>query len=397
MQKNIFLADYLQISNIFCNFASLFIANEYITTFLQHYKIATTDMTNSQIAINSQNTKLERQSNFEFLRILSMVGVLLNHTLQNLWNIHVPEITWENECRIFLMNWAILGVNCFIMISGYFSIKLSWRRIIRFYLQCFFYMAFFVAISAIINHSVTLYDISKIIFVCSKSGYFISCYFALMLLSPILNKISKSLTDNQMRFALLIMLIVDVYFGYMHQIKEIAAEGYELVHFITIYMIGSYIARTPVKHAQWGWYLFVFLLLMTVFHIIKMRFFPISIIYSLHYNSPCLIVAPILMFLWARTWHIQSKAVNWFAGGVFGVYLIQCNHYFEPYYWPIMKAVRDLGPWYVTPLLVTIASAAFFCIFVIFEKLRDAIFKPLENRIADIVSKKVHVESLDSI
>ena len=324
-----------------------------------------------------------RQSNFELLRIVCMAGVLLNHTLQNLWNIHVPEVTWDNECRIYLMNWAILAVNCFIMISGYFTIRLSWRGLIRYYLQCLFYMALFVGVSAIIHRTVTPHDLAKVIFAGSENDWFIRCYFALMLVSPLLNKAVRALTDAQMKLVLALVLVVDVYFGYMHQTKEVAAEGYELVHFATVYLIGNYIARTHVNRAPWGWILAAMLAVMTGLHIIKMHFFPISVIYSLHYNSPCLIVASVMMFLWARTWRVESPAVNWFAGGVFAVYLIHCNPYISPYYWQLLKAVRDFSPWYTTPLLLIAASAALFCAFVLFDKLRAALFKPLENKIAD--------------
>lgn len=324
-----------------------------------------------------------RQSNFELLRILSMAGVMLNHTLQNLWNIHVPEVTWDNECRIFLMNWAILAVNCFIMISGYFTIKLTWRGVVRYYLQCLFYMALCVAVSAVVNHSVGLSDIARVVFAASEGDWFIRCYFALMLVSPLLNKAIHAMTDSEMRLSLVLMLIVDVYLGYMHQVKEVAPEGYELVHLATVYLIGSYISRKPVSRLPWGWLLMGMLLLMTGLHIVKMRFFPISVIYSLHYNSPCLIVASVMMFLWARTWQLQNKAVNWFAGGVFAVYLIHCNPYISPYYWQLMKAVRDFGPWYVTPLFVAGASAAMFCTFVMIDKLRARVFRPIEHKLAN--------------
>lgn len=329
-----------------------------------------------------------RQSNFELLRIACMAGVLLNHTLQNLWNIHTPDITLANECRIFLMNWAILAVNCFILISGYFTIELSWRRVVRYYLQCFFYMALFVAISAIIHHAISFHDIAKIVFAGSENDWFIRCYFALMLIAPFLNKALQAMNTQEMRLSLTLVLIADVYFGYMHQVKEVASEGYELVHFATIYTIGHYISRADINHAPWGWRLLGMLILMTGLHMLKMRFFPISVIYSLHYNSPCLMIASVMMFLWARSWHIQSKTINWFAGGVFAVYLIHCNAYFSPYYWHFMKAIRDIGPAYLTPLMLFGASALFFCVCVLFDKLRAGIFRPLEAKIADKIASK---------
>jgi len=204
--------------------------------------------------------------------------------------------------------------------------------------------------------------------------------------SPMINKALQAMTDKEMKFSIVLALVVDVYFGYMHQVKEVAPEGYELVHFVTIYMLGNYISHTEIKRVSWGWLLLGMLVLMTGLHIIKMRFFPISVIYSLHYNSPCLLIASTMMFLWAKTWKLQSQAVNWFAGGVFAVYLIHCNPYFSPYYWQIMKAIRDVGSWFVTPLLVGGVSAGFFCAFVVFDKLRALIFTPMECKIAERLS-----------
>lgn len=328
-----------------------------------------------------------RQSNFELFRIVCMIGVLLNHTLQALWNLHVSEISMANEFRIFLLNLSQTSANCFILISGYFTIRLSWRGVVKYYLQCFFYAAIIVTVSALINRSFTLHDFSQIIFASSENcNYFIRCYFALMLLSPILNKAIQAMTDNEMRMAVCLLLIVDVYLGYMHQIWEIASVGEELMHMVTMYFVGSRISRMTVSYAPWGWFAVVMALLMTVFHMIKMRFFPISIIYSLHNNSPSVLVLSVMLFLWARTWKLQSPIVNWFAGGVFAVYIIHSNPYFSPYYWQMMRSVRDMGTWYISPVLVVGTSAVMFCVFTLFDKLRAGVFRSLESAIADKLS-----------
>lgn len=324
-----------------------------------------------------------RQSNFELLRVVCMLGILTNHTLQNLWNIHVPEITWANECRIFLMNAAILAVNCFVMISGYFTIKLSWKGLVKYYAQCFFYMALFGGISYAIGTHNGVHTLSQILFACTEGDWFVRCYFALMLISPLLNAALRSLNNIERKLSLILLLVIDVYMGYMHQVKEVAPEGYELVHLITMYVLGNYISKTEIKKANWGFWLLLTLLAMTGLHMLKMRFFPISIIYSLHYNSPCLVLASVLLFLWARTWTIQSNNINWIAGSVFAIYLIHCNPYFSPYYWSVMKAIRDIGPWYITPFLVGGASLLAYSLFIGIDKLRLLVFQPMETKIAN--------------
>lgn len=327
-----------------------------------------------------------RQSNFELLRILSMAGVLMNHTIRTLWNIFEPELSWPNGCRIFLMSWAVLAVNCFILISGYFTIKLSWKGVVKYYAQCFFYMALFVGMSSIINHSLTITDLSKVVFACSESHWFIYSYFVLMLASPLLNKAIRVMDMKQMRGAIILLLLVDVYLGYIHLAPEIAPMGYELTHFAIMYLLGNYISRTPVRRAPWGLMLLGIVLLMTLLHILKWYYPLAGVIYSQHYNSPCLIAGSLIMFLWARTWTIQSKVVNWCAGGVFAVYLIHFNEYFQPYFWSWLRAIRDMGTFYTIPVLLTVADVLFFSLFILIDKLRFRIFHPLEIKIADLLS-----------
>lgn len=324
-----------------------------------------------------------RQSNFELLRILCMLGVLLNHTLQTLWNIHTPTFTWENECRIFLMNMAIVAVNCFVMISGYFTIRLSWKGLAKYYLQCVFYAIILFIPCILSGNTLTFADFATIPFACSRNEWFVSVYLALMLISPLLNFALKNIPNENRKLVLILLLIIDIYLGYIQQVKQVAAEGYELVHFITLYYIGNHIANLPQKEYNYGRWAVATFFIMTILHLIKMHFFPISIIYSLHYNSPCVLIASALVFLCARNWTIQSRQINWIAGSVFAVYLIHRNPYFAPYYWSVMKAIRDIGPWYVTPFLVGGASLLAYCLFIGIDKLRLLIFQPMETKIAN--------------
>ena len=43
------------------------------------------------------------------------------------------------------------------------------------------------------------------------------------------------------------LIIVDVYIGYMHQSKEITIDGYHLVHFITLYVLASTLRRLHIE------------------------------------------------------------------------------------------------------------------------------------------------------
>ena len=78
-------------------------------------------MNNSSIGV--------RQSKFELLRIICMVGVITGHALQSLYELHTANFSVLNTAQILLMNICIVAVNCFVMISGYFRIRQSWKGI----------------------------------------------------------------------------------------------------------------------------------------------------------------------------------------------------------------------------------------------------------------------------
>ena len=45
----------------------------------------------------------------------------------------------------------------------------------------------------------------------------------------------------------MMLIIVDVYIGYVHQSKEITIDGYHLVHFITLYVLASTLRRIHIE------------------------------------------------------------------------------------------------------------------------------------------------------
>ncbi len=129
----------------------------------------------------------ERQSNFELLRILCMWGVLTNHVIQNLYDVHTSNFSLANETRVLLMNMSIVAVNGFIFISGYFKINPSWKGIVRLYAQIAFYVALFTAVGMVWGGVDLKISLLHMLFPLSHSGlWFMTAYFALLLLAAIL-------------------------------------------------------------------------------------------------------------------------------------------------------------------------------------------------------------------
>ena len=76
----------------------------------------------------------ERDSNIELLRIVCMMFIVVHHSLLGLYS--VPFVLeGQGECDVLsgsaliLNGFCYIGVNVFILISGYYGIKFKWRAI----------------------------------------------------------------------------------------------------------------------------------------------------------------------------------------------------------------------------------------------------------------------------
>lgn len=197
-----------------------------------------------------------RQSNIELLRILCMLGVITGHALQSLYDLHTADFSVINTFHVTLMNVCIVAVNCFVMISGYFRIKAGWKGIVNLWMWLLFYALISFALSIWLKPDQSLFiGLKRIFFPLSESGlWFIVTYFALYLVSPLLNKAIENQTGNEKSLTLIMLLVVDVYLGYMHQSKEITVDGYHLIHFIMLYYFGSWMSeyKLLITNKKWG-------------------------------------------------------------------------------------------------------------------------------------------------
>lgn len=96
----------------------------------------------------------KRLTNFEVLRTLSMLLIVVWHSLVH--GLHIaggsnqlrPIVEWESSIFVFnylatnyLMCITAVAVNCYILITGYFSIQsgFKWNKILNIWLQTSFY------------------------------------------------------------------------------------------------------------------------------------------------------------------------------------------------------------------------------------------------------------------
>ena len=272
------------------------------------------------------STKPIRQSNIELLRIICMIMVLCVHftgatyglpqkiTLSDITNIPSMSKTLM-EC------FSIIGVNCFVLISGYFGIKPSVKGITNFITSCIIYSVSIYSIYTFIkpnlyNHT----DILNSFAIFSHTDlWFIPAYFGLYILSPIINKGIQGISKRNFIYILIALTFLNVYLGWFWQGK-INPTGYNIMQMIYIYIIGRYLKITIHNNNQHkllyiAGYLISFILLFASTFICKSK-----IAYA--YNSPFVILSSIFFFLIFTTFRFKNHYINYVASSAFAVYLI---------------------------------------------------------------------------
>ena len=275
-----------------------------------------------------------RQSNIELLRIVSMLMIVASH-----YSIH-GEFEFNTGITIpkLWVQWLQLGggigVNIFMLISGYFLInveKIDFSKILRYLGQVFFYS---FSISTIIklfhlssDLTLTLW-LKSLIPLCSGIWWYATAYFLVYLCVPYLNKMLKNITQKQHLILILILFfmwsVVGMFYPEPYAISDVG-------WLIFLYTISAYIAlylkNNKFKHMGIiGFGTYVLLYLSAVFLDVIGKYISVVAAHEtalFRRNGVVALLASIGIFLFFKNLNVKdNKLINTVASTTFGVYLI---------------------------------------------------------------------------
>ena len=273
----------------------------------------------------------QRQSNIELLRIIAITMVLMLH-----FNLHgfTPDVlsgsipfSWCSLRGNLIESFCICAVNVFVLISGYFSIKLSVRSVLNLYIRCFIIgLITYVAYILISGESISLYAIAgRSMAFTHNHWWFVVSYLGLMAISPILNAGCETLDKRTYQYVLLLFSAAMIYLGWWKYL-EITNGGYSLIHFIYLYVIARYVKlhvrETMIFHYRWLWILLFICICMII---ATLQFVTTRSMYS--YDNPLVILAALTLLLFFITIPFKNQFINRVAASVFAAYLIQESPY----------------------------------------------------------------------
>lgn len=263
-----------------------------------------------------------RQSNFEIARLVAMFMVLMVHA--NFMSINTPdpeEISHDflsSFTRISLEAFSLFGVNVFIMISGWFTIKVSIKGLSSLLFQVFYFgIGILIALSLIGVEQFTPGRIYQILLL-HKSGWFVESYVILYLLAPVINKFCANASPKEYRNVLLSYFGLLIVYGYIDWSQQIGF-GFSALSFVGIYLLAQY-ARKYMKHTHGGKIFFICWITNSILSTVVIRYnLPLPI---KSYDNPFIIIGALgLIFYFGNLKVATSKVINYIAKSTFAVYL----------------------------------------------------------------------------
>lgn len=357
---------------------------------------------------------LNRKSNYELMRITSMIFIVIYHIIMHCC--FESKSTGSMSIIINFINALIVvHVNSFILLTGYFQCKtkLKLSRVISLNNAAWFYKALFLLIVIILstclgiklaNHITTIEFIKTILPIDYGIYWFLECYLAIYLLSPILNKVILNCTKKQLQKIIIIIFILFSIISTLTMDEVIyTRSGHSIASFILLYFIGAYLRLYPMNEnyffkiftdtAKKTIYLIAFLscaCLSLLCHIAYTKMSGLHPLFNeigliLNYSffsfaSPIVIIQSIFYFLFFSTLNINSKFINKISKSTFGVYLIHENIYVRDniYKWLGYTKINIITPKVV--IITIITAIVMFLVCTVMEQIRQKIFNFIYNR-----------------
>lgn len=333
---------------------------------------------------------LHRESNMELLRIIAMMLVLGVHFCGAA--LSLPEhngnlglLSVGDWWKLIVESITIIGVDMFVLISGYFGIKTRWSGVWKFTLQVAFYSVGIYFVGLLIGiWTMNWTTILRSMMIYTETYYwFVPAYLGLMLIAPLLNAAIGAMSKRTYSLVLPVLMAVTFYGGWVCDMK-FSNDGYSTVNFCLLYLIARYIRLYVPGHCRTERRLRCAYAIAYV--VMLLGIFATSVFTSIAfaYNSPFVIGAAVALLLLFSTMRFQSRIVNIVASSAFSVYLIHMH----PLLWIRLKnliiSVAAEMDYVIFGVWCIVVMVAIFLACVLIDQIRIYLLRPLTDVLSSL-------------
>lgn len=316
----------------------------------------------------------KRQSNIELCRLASILLVMVLHTTYQSLGTDV------NLGVCILEGFTLIGVNVFVLITGYFSTTPKVSSLLNLAFICLFWMIIKVFCRDLLGQELSY----KYAFFITSSNWFIASYIFLLLLTPILNCFCNSVSKRMLLGGVILLLLAEIYFDWLPPTPSVrigVQNGYSVLSFVILYLL----ARAIRLHGLPQW----FMKLSPLIYIVCSIVVGLMIYLVMHtghenvvewpmaYTNPLLILSSVSFLMMFGRLSFQSGFVNHIAKSTLACLLGHSAIFFL--YTKQFKYLYDHFSGFEVVVYWILAVAIVFVSSILIDQLRLLIWKPLER------------------
>ena len=307
-----------------------------------------------------------------------------------------------NQLFLELLGWGgKAGINCFLLVTGYFMCKQSftWRKFLKLYLEVKFYTLLLpVVFWTIGKQELTFQYCFRTLFweFANMGVAFTPTFLALFLLIPFINRLIHAMDKkNHARLLVLLLLFYTIAGSFFLN------DFYEYIGwYVTVYLIGAYLRLYPIACLQDVKKCLLFVAIALILVAASILYFTyLNHSFHIYYfvsdsNRILAILSAVALFSLFRSIDLgQKRWINYISSATFGIFLIHTQFNVREWLWNEVFRVKDFfeSDYLWLHAIVTIITVYVACLLIdiIRQKLiekplfvwLDARFPALSNKV----------------
>lgn len=344
----------------------------------------------------------QRESNLELFRIILMLGIVASHYrgasgLMDLVNTSNP-LTSNSLFLLLFGCWGKVGINGFVLISGYFMCKsnITFKKFLKLVLEWFFYKYVILIIFIVTGYqSLSLRELAKaVIPFRTLTNMFTPCYVVFFLFIPFMNILIQNMKEKTHRY--LVILVLGI-FSVWASIPFVDVGSSYVFWFMAVYLVASYIRLYPIPVFDntkfWGYMslsAIVFSYLSVIFMAwVKQRFgYQDYFFFLSDSNKITSLIVALCFFMFFKNMKLKHIPwINQIAKSTFGVLCIHASSD-EMRRWLWVDTLKNVK-YFNSPYLVLHAFGAVLIVFTACTIIDQLRIKFIENPFFRFLDKSI--------
>lgn len=307
--------------------------------------------------------KVIRNSNHELYRVIVMILIVAHHYFVNSGMVGLALQTPNSIKSIYLFlfgMWGKTGINCFVLITGYFmcTSNITLQKACKLLLEVYLYKILIFIVFWVCGYEVlSIQSLIRLAMpVSTVADNFTGCFILFWLTIPFLNVLIKNMSQKQHIYLLALSLTIYVLLPLLPFNRVVVNY---VTWFIVLYFISSYIRLYKFQlfsNRTWGklTILLIVLSMLSVVACLKRGLNPYWFVSDS--NAILAVLVGISSFMFVKDIQIPySKFINTLGASTFGVLLIHANSdAMRTWLW--RDTLNNIG-WFNNDLLVVIAHS----------------------------------------